>query len=81
MSESVVSGKTHNNSYKNFGGQRSGGPINFFRKVYYRYTTITGVYMLDSHEAWVLHFFFAVGAYYLLSYIWTFYKQMIEAGY
>ena len=38
----------------------------FFRKCYYRYTLMTGVYMLDPMEQNLLHFFMLLGAFFTL---------------
>ena len=48
----------------------------FFRKCYYRYTLMTGVYMLDPMEQNLLHFFMLLGAFFTMRYSYAFYVAM-----
>lgn len=48
----------------------------FLRTCYYRYTLMTGVYMLDPMEQYFLHFFMILGAFFTLRYTYAFYVAM-----
>lgn len=45
-------------------------------KCYYRYTVMTGIYMLGAAETGFLHFFYVLGAYFLYKYVWSFLRDM-----
>jgi hypothetical protein len=46
-------------------GKVLNNPNSWIRLVYYRYTLMTGVYMLDPLEQNFLHFFMILGAFFL----------------
>jgi hypothetical protein len=54
---------------------RKGGPINFLKKCYLRYTCFTGVYMLNYGEVFVLHTAMIIGFIFTCLYGYSFYKQ------
>ena len=54
----------------------SGGESSLLQLLYYRYTIMTGVYMLDPMEVAFLHFFFVLGAYFVIAYTIQFSDQM-----
>lgn len=45
-------------------------------RVYYRYTLMTGVYMLGTVETGILHLAFLLGAYFLYTYFWSFAREL-----
>lgn len=47
------------------------------RRAYYRYTLMTGVYMLGSTETWILHSAMMLGFILLVLYTSAFFKQLI----
>ena len=51
------------------------------KKQYYRYKLMTGVYMLGPAEETVLHFFFFLGAYFIVTYGLHFYSDLYKGGY
>ena len=51
------------------------------KKMYYRYKLMTGVYMLGPGEEAFLHFFFFLGAYFIVTYGIQFYTDMSRSGY
>ena len=58
-----------------------GGIFRLVKMWYYRYTLMTGVYMLDRVERWFLHFFIVLGVIFLAKYSFNFYLAMSERGY
>lgn len=46
------------------------------RRSYYRYTVMTGVYMLGSTETWILHSAMLLGFVLLVLYTSAFFKQL-----
>lgn len=57
------------------------GVFSSLRLLYYRYTLMTGVYMLDRVERWTLHFLVFLGAVFLLKYAFGFYLAARSSGY
>ena len=57
------------------------GLFGYLRTLYYRYTLMTGVYMLDSVEQNFLHFFMLLGAVFLVKYTYAFLQAMSAQGY
>lgn len=51
------------------------------KKMYYRYKLMTGVYMLGPGEETFLHFFFFLGAYFIVTYGIQFYTEMRSSGF
>ena len=51
------------------------------KKMYYRYKLSTGVYMLGPGEELILHFFFLLGVYFIVTYGLQFYSEMSKGGY
>ena len=54
---------------------------NFFSLMYYRYTLMTGVYMLDGIEQAFLHFFILLGMFFVVKYSYGFFLAMQSRGY
>jgi len=54
---------------------------NFFSLMYYRYTLMTGVYMLDGVEQAFLHFFILLGMFFVVKYSYGFFLAMQSKGY
>ena len=53
----------------------------FFSLMYYRYTLMTGVYMLDGIEQAFLHFFILLGMFFVAKYSYGFFLAMQSRGY
>lgn len=49
---------------------------NLIKKQYYRYTLMTGVYMLEPFESAILHLAYLLGAYFLYKYTLSFLGQL-----
>lgn len=47
-----------------------------FVRLYYRYTVMTGIYMLGPVETGLLHFAYILGIYFLYTYVWTFIRDL-----
>ena len=47
---------------------------------YYRYTVMTGVYMLDPIEMYILHLAYIVGMVLLARYAYSFLSQLLYYG-
>jgi len=47
---------------------------------YYRYTVMTGVYMLDPFEIYILHTAYVVGMVLLVRYAYSFLSQLLYYG-
>jgi hypothetical protein len=54
---------------------------NFISLMYYRYTLMTGVYMLDGIEQAFLHFFIILGLFFLMKYSYSFYLALKSGGF
>jgi hypothetical protein len=54
---------------------------NVFSLMYYRYTLMTGVYMLDGIEQAFLHFFILLGMFFVAKYSYGFFLAMQGRGY
>lgn len=51
--------------------------INNIKKQYYRYTVMTGVYMLGPAETSILHLAYVIGIFLLVRYTYAFLDQII----
>jgi hypothetical protein len=51
--------------------------IDFCKKAYYRYTLMTGVYMLGNIEVGLLHLAYFVGIFFLARYTSWFWRDII----
>ena len=45
-------------------------------KLYYRYTVMTGIYMLGTVETGILHLAYVLGFFFLYTYVWTFVREL-----
>lgn len=52
--------------------------IDYLKKLYFRYTLVTGIYVLNNFETAVVQSLLLISIYFIIRYTWTFSSELLK---